>query len=234
MKLKYPNIFIIGVMRAGTTSLFEYLSQHPEIFKPVEKGPDYFNSDKNIKGEQRLKILYKDWNKEKYALSAAHYFSNFYALKKIKKVVPNAKIIISIRNPEEAMISHYKYHLANGKYNGKKNLSDWKKANENICIEYDYKRNLPPWKENFKDVKIIQFEEWINNPLKVMKEIFLFLNIDENFKPMIKRYNSSEEARKKRKAFFFIKFIPKEIRLKIIKSFPQLTKFYSKAIYKKK
>jgi hypothetical protein len=42
-----PNFFIVGAAKAGTTSLYYYLNQHPEIFLSPLKEPNYFSSDIN-------------------------------------------------------------------------------------------------------------------------------------------------------------------------------------------
>jgi len=57
MPRKFPNLFIIGAMRAGTSSLHQYLDQHPEIFMAKSKEPQYFAPHKARYGwwEQRLK-----------------------------------------------------------------------------------------------------------------------------------------------------------------------------------
>ena len=37
-----PNFLIVGAAKSGSTSLYQYLSQHPEVFMPVNKEPNYF------------------------------------------------------------------------------------------------------------------------------------------------------------------------------------------------
>src|SRR5215469_8597868 len=38
----WPNFFLVGAAKAGTTSIYAYLSQHPDIFFPVIKEPHFF------------------------------------------------------------------------------------------------------------------------------------------------------------------------------------------------
>jgi len=40
--IKLPNLFIVGAPRSGTTSLYNYLKQHPEVFMSPIKEPHYF------------------------------------------------------------------------------------------------------------------------------------------------------------------------------------------------
>ena len=42
-KVKLPNFLIIGAPKSGTTTLFNCLNQHPEIFMPEKKEPFYFS-----------------------------------------------------------------------------------------------------------------------------------------------------------------------------------------------
>jgi hypothetical protein len=40
--VKLPDFLIVGAVRGGTTSLYNYLKQHPQIFMPKEKEPQFF------------------------------------------------------------------------------------------------------------------------------------------------------------------------------------------------
>ena len=51
----YPNFFILGAPKSGTTSLYKYLSEHPNIFMSKIKGPHFFSSDVS---DQIKDILY--------------------------------------------------------------------------------------------------------------------------------------------------------------------------------
>ncbi|MBK9638978.1 MAG: sulfotransferase [Bacteroidetes bacterium] len=45
METKRPNFFIVGAAKAGTTSLYQYLSQHPEVYMSPIKEPNYFSTE---------------------------------------------------------------------------------------------------------------------------------------------------------------------------------------------
>ena len=40
-----PNLFIVGVAKARTTSIFNYLKNHPEVYVSPIKEPNYFNTE---------------------------------------------------------------------------------------------------------------------------------------------------------------------------------------------
>ncbi len=122
-KLQEPNFLMIGVAKCGTTSLYDYISQHPQTLPAIRKEPSYLNTllPKLKRVEQQ-----RDWsllNEEK-----SYYFAHFSPrpegssfitgeastiniLPGIEKIVynwfPKVKLIIIFRNPIKRFISHY-------------------------------------------------------------------------------------------------------------------------------
>ena len=45
---KLPNFFLIGAAKAGTTSLYDILKQHPQVYLPFQKEPMFFSNDNNF------------------------------------------------------------------------------------------------------------------------------------------------------------------------------------------
>jgi hypothetical protein len=122
--MKIPNLFIAGLPRSGTSSLHDYLGQHPEIFMTAIKEPNYFAPDfhkesdayhhKQLYFPYRTKDqylrLYKNWHDEKIAGEAS--WTSLYskmAAREIRQFNPNAKIIIALREPVSFL---YSYHSA--------------------------------------------------------------------------------------------------------------------------
>jgi hypothetical protein len=138
-KLKYPNFFIVGAPKCGTTSLHYWLSQHPEIFMSNPKEPHYFctdlheeadkfNGDRNNLFKYRNKKdylnLFKEAKNEKIIgeVSTLYLYSK-KAPEKIKNKINNPKILILLRNPVEFMQSWHSQLLGNIE-----NLKDFNKA----------------------------------------------------------------------------------------------------------
>ena len=68
--MRRPDFFIVGAPKCGTTALYEYLKQHPEVFMPKEaKEPNFFGSDFNnpffIRDENAYLALFADARYEK-------------------------------------------------------------------------------------------------------------------------------------------------------------------------
>ncbi len=119
---RVPNLFIIGAPKCGTTSLFWYLGEHPDIFVPNNKEPNFFIYDslvKNVAHTTKLRRavkslddylnLYIEAHNEKYVMDGS-IFTYFFedGLKKLKALSPDYKAVFLLRNPVERFISHYK------------------------------------------------------------------------------------------------------------------------------
>ena len=207
MKRNKPNFIIIGAMKSGTTSLYSYLRQHPNIFISSVKEPMFFNNfgqENNYytKGRSLNKIktldeYYKlfDGVKNETAIGEAStgYIYNYKCPSIIKQHIPDVKIIAVLRQPALRAYSNYLHNIRSGKEPVKKfeealNKEE-KRIKENWSPGYHYKKKglyytqLSRYYKNFpkENIHIIIFEEFIKDPNKTIKEIFNFLNIDPSF-----------------------------------------------------
>ena len=112
------DFFIVGAPKAGTTSLYHYLEEHPEIEMSSQKEPDYFSDIPLQKqgmyyGKNRINTLdkYESLFAQKegviYGEGSVSYLFYENVAEDIKKYNPNAKIIIMLRNPIDRAFSHY-------------------------------------------------------------------------------------------------------------------------------
>lgn len=112
---RFPNLFLIGAAKSGTTSLAEYFKKRNDIFMPSLKEPFYFIDDYAMSSEKEYLGLYKEWKDEKYAVDASTgYLFSEMALKRAKAKSENAKVIILLRNPIDMSFSYWKFMVANG------------------------------------------------------------------------------------------------------------------------
>ena len=114
-----PNTFIIGFLKAGTTSLHETMALHPQIHTAqFLKDFHFFRQDNYSKYgiayvEEHFSKSYQD---QKIILdTGAGYIYEKFALNKILAYQPHAKFIICLRDPIGRMISEYKYNYKKGK-----------------------------------------------------------------------------------------------------------------------
>lgn len=136
MEIKKTNInlFIVGAAKSGTTSLYNYLAQHPEVFFPNVKEPNYYSDaeahnpsayfkpkkgkfyhNKIIKDPKIYFSIYDEVKEEKIiADSSPSYLWDKQAAKRIQADFPGAKIIILLRNPVERAFSQFLMDLKDG------------------------------------------------------------------------------------------------------------------------
>lgn len=108
-----PDFIIIGAMKCGTTSLWEYLKQHPQICIPHDiKNIEYFDSNENWhKGISFYKSHFKADEKTKSIGELSTEYTKYPNVKNVAKniyaTLPDVKFIYLIRHPIERLISHY-------------------------------------------------------------------------------------------------------------------------------
>ena len=109
-----PNFFIVGAAKSGTTSLYEFLRRHPQVFMPDIKEPVYFGSDLDF--DLRLCARKTIHNRDEYfrlfesatdfprlGEATVWYLYSQVAAQEIYDFDPEAKIVIMLRDPIEVM-----------------------------------------------------------------------------------------------------------------------------------
>ena len=115
-KRPFPDFLIIGAQKCGTTSLYEYLKQHPGLSSNIgEKEIHFF--DKNFRKGSR-------WYKSNFPLrregilyyeATPYYIFHPLAPHRVRDLLPNAKLIVMLRNPVDRTFSHYKWQVRRGR-----------------------------------------------------------------------------------------------------------------------
>ena len=115
-KDNWPTFFIVGAPRSGTTSLYNYLKTIPEIFMSPVKEPGYFipNDFRGFSEKKYLELFKNVKDEIVIGEASAGYLASQEAAFRIKKEIPNAKIIITLRDPVERTFSDYLNNLRTG------------------------------------------------------------------------------------------------------------------------
>lgn len=123
-KRPLPDFLIIGAQKSGTTSLFHYLGQHPQIAPSLKKEIHYFDGGGNPAIDNYLKG--PDWYRSNFPIrkesqsalktfeASPRYIFNPLVPQRIADLIPHAKLIALLRNPTERAISHYFHEKRNG------------------------------------------------------------------------------------------------------------------------
>ena len=204
-----PDFLIIGAGKSGTTSLNNYLKQHPQLFIPVRKEPNFYGyelktvanfegDDDEIRQFTRSITNFDDYlhlfdeageNQLKGETSNTYLYHDD-APRRIQHYHPGMKLIAVLRQPAERLWSRY-LHLARENKLPTPNFSDaldrstiWWRRND-LVKEGFYYSNLSRFYEFFpaSQIRVYLYEDLNIHGETVMKDIFDFLEVDQTFVP---------------------------------------------------
>lgn len=248
-----PNFLIIGAMKAGTTSLYRYLKQHPQVFMSPIKEPNFFALEGEILDDPRVTVT----DLESYAAlfdgvtderaigeASVRYLYAEKAAERIHHHIPEANLLVVLRNPVERAFSAYVYQFSRGSDLLPHFGQALEAESERIAQDFDcwwhyksmgfYHRQLQQYYRYFdpQRIKICLFEDLCEQPDAVLTDIFDFLHIDPSFQPNMKQQHNTTRVPQNRfihsfltnphpiKEIFKPLFNP-ELRYKIVKGLRQ-------------
>lgn len=215
-----PNFIIVGAPKAGTTSLYHYLSEHPQVFMSEPKEVNYFSRE-----EIEAQGLYYDSFKAKTLSEYEQLFASvtdekavgegsvsylFYTQTpaKIKAAIPDVKIIILLRDPVERAFSHYLMDYRMGLVDLPFEEIVYKKGNnKRLDLYYQQYVELGLYHEQVKryfdlfgekQVKIYLQEDLRSNTEGVILDLYDFLGIDKSFMPNVEKEHNAFSMPKNR------------------------------------
>ncbi len=116
--LKTLDFIVIGASKSGTTSLFNYLRTHPQIYLPPDKDAPFFAVDEWSK-QGWVWAVQEFFEKApidtRWGTVTPRYMENLSIPERIFKVMPQVKLIAILRNPVDRMFSHYRQQVRRNK-----------------------------------------------------------------------------------------------------------------------
>lgn len=187
-----PNLFIPGAARSGTSSLYDYLSRHPDICMSANKEPSYFcRTDRTL---HDYDALYSKCKHRTYRGDAStSYMVRPEVARKIRDLVVGPKFVFILRNPVDRAWSHYwwvkgNYGLENDKFRVAFQREMHKEPEPEYVIKtinnlyYQFGR-YSKWINEYynlfdkKDIHIVIFEDLVSNPERALDGIYEFLGV---------------------------------------------------------
>jgi hypothetical protein len=197
-----PTFMIIGVAKAGTTSLYRYLDQHPEVYMCSEKGTNFFGyedarawkwADEGQAPSLRNFPVRTFQEYEASFAGATHetaigeaspqYLRCPTAAQHIHDCLPNVKLVASLRNPAERAYSGFLMRTRRGEA-VKSTYEELTSEASHVKEGFYYKR-LKRYFDLFpKDqIKVYIFEEFRKDPTSVVLDLFDVVGVDRSFVP---------------------------------------------------
>jgi hypothetical protein len=200
---KRPNLFIVGAMKSGTTSLHNYLGAHPGVFMCEPKEPGYFVEELTLsRGPQWYSSLF-DGAKDETILGES---STHYAKLPVYRGVPeriaqfneHARFIYVMRDPVQRVISHYWHNVRNLRWEAeRRDMLTAVKRDPQYQAFSDYAMQLEPYIKLFgRDrIYVTTFESLTTEPCAAVQAVFRWLGVDQTYVPptLDRRWNSAPE-----------------------------------------
>ncbi len=199
--MKLPNLLIAGVPKCGTTSLFWYMAQHPDIFASPIKELGYFTPARVNNGlvEPLPKYAesFEHWTTERYAMEGtpAYAYGGKPVIAAIQEALGAPRIIISLRDPVRRMWSAYTAIRSRGRTSMLNNTiddfidecaeqrrigNDKALGNRRIALSVGYYADyIPLWLDTFGDgIMIVFSEQLFKDTPHVVGDVFGWLDLD--------------------------------------------------------
>jgi len=197
---KLPDFLIIGAQKGGTTSLYDYLIQHPDISSAFRKEVHFF--DKNYDKGISWYTSFFPFREKAGITGEASPFYLYHPLvpKRVKEDLGNIKLIVLLRDPVQRAFSHYKMEKRRGieklsfqealekeeerLIDGQEKLLSGRFSHNHQFHSYldrgKYAEQLKRWFEIFpkENFYIAKSEAFFSDPKSTYKEVLNFLGLE--------------------------------------------------------
>jgi hypothetical protein len=204
-----PNFIIIGAGKSGTTALYEYLHEHPEVYMSAVKETNFFALEGetlieakddpeqmnhypwSITTREAYEALFDGVRDEKAVGEVSPmYLYHPDAPAKIKSTLPNAKLIVILRNPVDRLYSRY-MHLARERREPSETFEEclnrdsiWWRRND-LIQEGFYYTHLKRYFDLFDkgQIKVYLYDELRHDPLALIQDMYGFIGVNDTYEP---------------------------------------------------
>lgn len=184
--MNFPNLLIIGAMKAGTTSLYMDLTSHPRVYRAEDKEPHALCSDAVLteSGRAAYGNSYANLSSQTIVPDASTGYSKRPdqegVVDRAVKTLPDGfRVIYVVRHPIDRIISQHHHEYTAGTASADFNAEV---RNESKYLNYSrYAYQLTPWLEALgRDrVLVLKFEDYIESRSETMEKVRQFLDLDD-------------------------------------------------------
>jgi hypothetical protein len=217
--VKRPSFFVIGAFKSGSTAMYEYLRQHPQLFMPEVKEPMYFGTDltpryRRMTEDEYLALFKGAADHQRSGEASPWYLYSTEAPREILEFAPSASAIVLLRNPVDVMYAQHSQLV----FNRREDIVDFGEA---LAAEEDrlqgrripadalrpealyYRRSvrfadqLRHWFEEFgrERIHVIVFDDLVAEPRAAYRGVLEFLGVDASHEVDLSVYNPNRRAR---------------------------------------
>jgi hypothetical protein len=219
--IREPNFFIVGAAKAGSTSLVEYLRQHPDVFMPggdfSRKEPAHFCDpippwqEKYRDVDTYLGLFADAGDRKAVGEASVAYLAWPGTESRIYARYPHARIVIVLRNPADRVHSWYNFMCQYGIEPGL-SLENALAQEEARAADETLKRDNPYWYSSTQyfrfghyaddieryvrrfprqQIHVLLSEDLRTRPAETMRSLHKFLDVDPDFTPSFEMHNET-------------------------------------------
>jgi hypothetical protein len=202
-----PNFIVIGAAKAGTTALHWYLAEHPDVFMTPTKDPSYFAYGRDEQG----RLLWGDPELHYFRIQSWPEYVELFAnadgaaavgeastmylecpqsAERIRKALPDTRIICCIRDPVDRAYSDYQMYL---RKKGERldpardftPAASWARPDSHWMRIGKYYSQLRRYYDAFprEQIHVFLFDDMKKDTLGTVQEVYRFLGVDPTFVP---------------------------------------------------
>jgi hypothetical protein len=214
-----PNFLIIGAMKGGTTSLYRYLSDHPQIFMPSVKEPLFFSSNWD-RGLDWYERLFEGAGQVAAIGEASTEYTAYPHIPdvpmRVAKLLPEVRLVYIVRHPIERMLSEYHYNLVRG-------LERDPSADKALLQDSTYYNvscyalQIEQYLEHFSrdQLLVLKSEDLRRDRVRTLGRVYEFLGVDGTWQPthLWEEFQTSSKKRSRRHVDNALRKVPGYRRL---------------------
>lgn len=198
---RLPNLVIIGAMKAGTTSLFNYLAHHPQIAQARDKEVRFFQDPEHRRWLGEYQSQFSPGTR--YRMEASPHYTKVPcmpgAADRIAELVPDARLVYLVRDPVERIVAEYVEQLQWRSTTGtlEEELANAEDPRNWIVAASRYATQLREYRRRFpaEQIKVVDLDVLAARHTETLAEIYEFLGLDPDVAVSVEgsRHNTRDE-----------------------------------------
>jgi Sulfotransferase family len=201
--MKLPNFLGIGVEKAGTTSIYNYLKQHPQVYMSPVKETNFLERDwENVDDETKRRKKDRIDTFEKYCqlfnnvtdeiaigeISPNYLFHHQSSSERILRYVPQAKLIAILRDPADRAYSDHLMHVRDAIGQNVRSLSEQieSRSQQSFTIRKGfYYEPLKYFFDKFgaDQIRVYLYDDLCKDAIALIQDMYQFIGVDNTFVP---------------------------------------------------
>lgn len=180
-----PDFIFLGPPKSGSTWIYECLKSHPEVSMPRTDSLNYFDMN-YFRGEKWYSSKLNAEDEKRIGETSKNYLYDTHAASRISRDLEDSKLIVTLRNPVQRAFSHYWHNKQREGFerNFESCLQSYNDY-QNWVVPGFYHHHISRFLEYFdeENIKIMFFDDLVEDDLEFIQEIYDFIGVDSDFEP---------------------------------------------------